>query len=264
MAAGPDAQEGENATEHQGVPPLSIEERRSLSGKWFAQGQDEVGPIDDEVVLSVSAGGTVVCTVDGAKEDNFTIDNCQIDPTGVCELEQVYEDGATTHWRCRYDPSTRTFVDGEWRAGGKIIGRFTATRQPPAAVSTEPEPEPEPPATDPDPDPPRKPGDPPRFVTQRKQMADGSELLIEWEVGRELGKGHFATAYEISKLEDGSIWAAKVVSKKSLRDFPGRPERFQEELDIHASLVADGCVALHSLLCTVLSSFFFVSSTHRK
>ena len=252
---------GPNAAEPGDVPLLSSEELRSLSGRWFAQGKDEAGPIDERLLLSVSDGGTVVCTVDGAKEDNCTIRNCRIDPTGICELEQVYEDGASTHWRCRYDPSTQSFVDGEWHADGNIIGKFIATRQPPAAASTEPEPEP-PATTKPEPDLPRNPGDPPRFVTQRKQLAGGGELLIEWEVGRELGKGHFATAYEITKIEDGSIWAAKVVSKKSLRDFPGRPERFKEELDIHASLVANGCVALSYLLHSILFSSVSVAVPH--
>ena len=158
-----------------------------------------------------------------------------------------------THWRFRYDPSTRTLVEGEWSADGKSIGRFTAApqqdgTQSPAANPETSEPGHEPPVTEPEP-PARvwKPGDPPRLVTQRKQQPDGTELIIEWEVGRELGKGHFATAYEITKVGDGSLWAAKVVSKKSLREFSGRVERFQEELDIHASLVSDGCVSTEYL-----------------
>ena len=208
------------------VPCLTPKELKSISGRWLARGMDADGPgLDEGLLLAVSVGGTVACTIDGDADDKCTIRNARIDPaSGWCEMEQVYEVGASTHWRCRYDPSTKHFVEGEWHADGKAIGTFTM-----------------------EPEPPRKPGQPPRFVTQRKQQP-GGELLIKWEVGRELGKGHFATAYEITKLEDRSLWAAKVVSKKSLRDFAGRPERFKEELDIHASLVSDGCVALRCRL----------------
>lgn len=89
--------------------------------------------------------------------------------------------------------------------------------------------------------------DPPRLLSQRRRGHDQAEDTpedewerIEWEVGKELGKGNFATAFEMTKLNDGTRWAAKVVSKDSLRQFVSRQHRFDEELAIHASLVAGG------------------------
>ena len=248
------------ATESSSVLLVSPEELCGLSGRWLAQGESRrigSGPeVDEVLLLSVSAGGVITGCIE---EDNCTIRNGQIDPaTGWCELEQVYEDGALTRWRCRYDPSTRTLVQGEWSGeSGELIGKFTAAPQPQPPAAKPPEataaaaPAPAPPA--------RTEGgiNPPQFVTQRKQrpkqQQQGQELSprgegdavehIEWQLGRELGKGHFATAFEMTKLKDGSRWAAKVVSKASLRDFKGRQQRFEEELAIHASLVMDGARA---------------------
>ena len=41
----------------------------------------------------------------------------------------IEDDGETTHWSATYEPSTDTFVSGEWKdESGDVTGTFTAVR----------------------------------------------------------------------------------------------------------------------------------------
>ena len=105
-----------------------------LSGKWKAEGEDEHGPGQDELILlEVSAEGAVSGAVDDGDgvfdgdEGDCRIENGRVDPrTRRVSFDQVYSDGAVTRWEARYDEESDTLVDGKW--SGECDGTFVASR----------------------------------------------------------------------------------------------------------------------------------------
>ena len=92
------------------------------------------------------------------------------------------------------------------------------------------------------------PGRRKKVVIIEEVLEDGE--VIRYERGKLLGKGGFATCYELRDTTNDEVCAAKIVSKKSLSD--ALLAQLQEEISLHA-LAADG--AGHPNVLQFYSSF---------
>eukprot|EP01043_Picozoa_sp_COSAG02_P030223 COSAG02_NODE_1921_length_10371_cov_10.918419_4_plen_561_part_00 len=82
-----------------------------------------------------------------------------------------------------------------------------------------------------------------------EEVLDGGEV-VRYERGKLLGKGGFASCYELRDTTNDEVCAAKIVSKKSLSD--ALLTQLQEEISLHA-LASDG--AGHPNVLQFYSSF---------
>ena len=78
-----------------------------------------------------AAGGAVAGAVDDGdgvlSEDDCKLENGQLDAkTCALVFDQVYTDGAVTHWRAEYDRETDALVRGMWT--GACNGSFGGVR----------------------------------------------------------------------------------------------------------------------------------------
>ena len=138
---------------------------RLLCGQWNATGTVDSEATQELVLLQVKPDGTVGGSVD---DGDGVFDEAGADcilANGVADFErqtvafdQMYADGAITHWAARYDAERDMLVDGQW--SGECDGAFEGTRKggqmraaqrvrrpfrsPPVAVAAEPEPQPKP------------------------------------------------------------------------------------------------------------------------
>ncbi len=54
------------------------------------------------------------------------------------------------------------------------------------------------------------------MVTEKYKLPGGEEKTRKYKIGSELGKGGFATCYEMTNLETNQKYACKLVIKSSL------------------------------------------------
>ncbi|XP_046631320.1 serine/threonine-protein kinase PLK1-like [Daphnia pulicaria] len=66
-----------------------------------------------------------------------------------------------------------------------------------------------------------------------------------YQRGRFLGKGGFAKCYELTDLDNGQVFAGKIVSKQLLVK-PHQKDKMAQEISIHRSLKHDHVVGFHS------------------
>ena len=108
----------------------------SITGHWAVQGRDKDGPGQDELLfLHVTLDGVITGAVDDGdgkiSEDDCKIVNGRLDAVSrEIEFDQIYGDGAVTHWRAHYNQHTDTLVRGVWT--GACDGTFTGVRSTPA------------------------------------------------------------------------------------------------------------------------------------
>lgn len=111
-----------------------------VTGHWSVQGEDSDGPGQDELLfLHVAADGSISGAVDDGdgkvSEDDCTIVNGRLNAvTREMKFDQVYSDGAVTHWRGFYDQRADALVNGVWT--GACDGTFLGTRCTPAKEGT--------------------------------------------------------------------------------------------------------------------------------
>lgn len=63
----------------------------------------------------------------------------------------------------------------------------------------------------------------------------GDPIIKKYQKGKFLGKGGFARVYEFTNLENGKIYAAKIIPKVSLKKSRHR-QKLLSEIKIHRSL----------------------------
>ena len=63
----------------------------------------------------------------------------------------------------------------------------------------------------------------------------GEPLIKKYAKGKFLGKGGFAKCYEFTNLDNGKIYAAKIINKLSLKKTRHR-QKLLSEIKIHRSL----------------------------
>ena len=85
------------------------------------------------------------------------------------------------------------------------------------------------------------------------QPPTGGGAAVVWEVQHELGKGHFAAAFQFRDARTGTVCAAKVIAKAALKQHPPRKARLQAEIDVHRRL-SNG-EATHPNVLRMLSQF---------
>ena len=116
-----------------------------LAGEWEATGQldDQPGEVEFEwLVLKVSPAGKLSGLVDdgdGVLDSNdcrIEHDQCVVHPDGTYHVafNQVYSDGAVTHWKSTYSPESDMLVVGRWE--GDVSGTFQARRRQPEPQGT--------------------------------------------------------------------------------------------------------------------------------
>eukprot|EP01046_Picozoa_sp_COSAG06_P069252 COSAG06_NODE_18800_length_868_cov_1.063719_1_plen_101_part_10 len=81
-----------------------------------------------------------------------------------------------------------------------------------------------------------------KVVIIEEVLEDGD--VVRYERGKLLGKGGFATCYELRDTANDEVCAAKVVSKKGLSE--ALRTQLQEEISLHA-LATDGAGHLNVL-----------------
>jgi polo-like kinase 1 len=89
----------------------------------------------------------------------------------------------------------------------------------------------------------QKPGDQSEqeIITERIQKGKEAPILKKYKKGKFLGKGGFAKCYEFQSLENGKIYAAKIINKSSLRQNRHR-QKLLSEIKIHRSLQHENIV----------------------
>lgn len=73
------------------------------------------------------------------------------------------------------------------------------------------------------------------IVEEKRKLPGGEYEIIKWVKGRFLGKGGFAKVYEMTNMENKSIFAAKIIQKTSLTKKRAK-QKLISEIKIHKSL----------------------------
>lgn len=73
------------------------------------------------------------------------------------------------------------------------------------------------------------------IIEERQITIEGCCMIKQYRKGRFLGKGAFADCYEVTEIDTGKTFAAKIINKKTLLREVAR-EKFANEIIIHRSM----------------------------
>lgn len=79
-----------------------------------------------------------------------------------------------------------------------------------------------------------------------EEITDSTGVVItkKYRKGNFLGKGGFAKCYELTDLEDNTLYAAKIITKASLVK-PRAKQKLKSEIKIHRSMAHPKIVKFH-------------------
>jgi hypothetical protein len=111
----------------------------SISGLWRSVGITNGVEEEEFLQLNVAPDGSVTGMIDSDGDGVWSADDCKVERgsfdarTGVLEFDQAYTAGDldefdTTSWKCRYDQTTDSLVEGEWSVAFSVAGTFRMQR----------------------------------------------------------------------------------------------------------------------------------------